>query len=61
MAKEYFTENNIAYEDYNVSTNLEKRKEMIDKSSQMGVPVICIDDEIIVGYDQEKIKELLHL
>jgi glutaredoxin 3 len=61
MAKEYFTAHNVAYEDYNVSADIEKRKEMIEKSGQMGVPVIYIGDEMIVGYDEEKFKQLLSL
>ena len=44
MAKEFFKKNNVSYEDFNVATNLEKRKEMVEKSGQMGVPVILIGD-----------------
>jgi len=59
MAKEFFNKNNVSYEDYNVAIDLEKRKEMVDKSGQMGVPVILIDGEIIVGFDKAKISGLL--
>ncbi len=59
MAKGYFTEHKIAFTDYNVATDLEKRKEMIEKSGQMGVPVILIGDQLVVGFDQEKIAGLL--
>jgi len=59
MAKDFFTENNVAFEDFNVSLDLNKRKEMVDKSGQMGVPVIVIEDQIIVGFNQPKISELL--
>ena len=59
MAKDFFTSNGVVYEDYNVSTDMEKRKEMIDKSGQMGVPVIIIDDKIIVGFNKPKVIELL--
>lgn len=55
MAKEFFKENNIEYTDYDVSTDLEKRKEMIEKSGQMGVPVIYIDDEMMIGFDKDKL------
>ena len=58
-AKGYFKEHGVSYQEYNVATDLEKRKEMIDKSGQMGVPVITIGDELIVGYDEERIAELL--
>ena len=59
MAKEFFKKNNVSYEDFNVATNLEKRKEMVEKSGQMGVPVILIGDELIVGFDKAKISGLL--
>ncbi|MBM2817998.1 MAG: glutaredoxin-like protein, YruB-family [Parcubacteria group bacterium] len=59
MAKDFFKKNNVSYEDFNVATDLEKRKEMVEKSDQMGVPVILIDGEIIVGFDKAKISRLL--
>jgi glutaredoxin len=61
MAKDYFKENNIAYTEYNVASDLEKRKEMIEKSGQMGVPVIIIGEELTVGFNQPKIADLLGL
>ena len=59
MAKDFFKEKNVEFEDFNVSTDLEKRKEMINKSGQMGVPVILIGDQLIVGFNKPKIVELL--
>ena len=59
MAKDFFKEKNVEFEDFNVAENLEKRKEMMDKSGQMGVPVIIIGDQIIVGFNKPKIVELL--
>lgn len=59
MAKEFFDEKGIKYTDYNVLTDLEKRQEMIDKSGQMGVPVIDIDGHLILGFDQSEISSLL--
>lgn len=59
MAKEFFTENNIAYVEHDVASDLDKRKEMIDVTGQMGVPVIQIGDDIVIGFDEEKVKELL--
>ncbi len=59
MAKEFFKKNNVSYEDFDVAVNLGKRKEMVDKSGQMGVPVILIGDELIVGFDKAKISGLL--
>ena len=61
MAKDFFKENNVAFTDYNVATDLEKRKEMVEKSGQMGVPVIVIDNEITVGFDKPRIVGLLAL
>ena len=61
LAKDYFNENNIAYTEYNVASDLEKRKEMLEKSNQMGVPVIVIGGDITVGFDKPKIAKLLGL
>lgn len=59
MAKDFFKEKGVDFVDFDVSTDLSKRKEMVDKSGQMGVPVIIIEDQIIVGFDKPKIVELL--
>lgn len=59
MAKDYFKDNNVAFEDFNVAEDLGKRQEMIQKSGQMGVPVIIIDDKLIVGFNKPQIAELL--
>ena len=61
MAKDFFKVNNVAYTEYDVAGNLEKRKEMIEKSGQMGVPVIIIDNELIVGFDKPQISKMLGL
>lgn len=61
MAKEFFNKNKISYTDYNVATDLDKRKEMIDKTGQMGVPVMELGGEMVVGFDESKIKSLLNL
>ena len=57
--KEYLTEKGVQYTDLNVAGSKELIKEMIDKSGQMGVPVIIIDDQIVVGFNQGKIDKLL--
>jgi glutaredoxin-like YruB-family protein len=59
LAKDFFNANNVKYTDYNVATDLEKRREMVEKSQQMGVPVIVIGDEAIVGFDEARIKTAL--
>jgi glutaredoxin 3 len=61
LAKDFFTANGIVYTDYDVGSDLEKRKEMIDKSGQMGVPVILIGEEMIIGFDKSQIAKLLGL
>ncbi len=60
-AKQFLKDNNISFEDIDVSADIKKAQEMMDKSGQMGVPVLDIDGEIIVGFDKDKIKELLQL
>jgi len=50
-------ENNISYTEYNVASDLERRKEMIDKSGQLGVPVIDIEGKILVGFDEPEFKQ----
>jgi glutaredoxin 3 len=59
MAKAFFKANNLQFAEYNVASDLEKRKEMIDKTGQMGVPVIDIGGEIVVGFDEGKVKAAL--
>ncbi len=59
MAKEFFKTHNVEFIDYDVSTDIEKRKEMTERSGQMGVPVIFIGDDMIVGFDQQRITSLL--
>lgn len=61
LAKDFFKEHGVAYEEHNVASDLDKRKEMVEKSSQMGVPVIDIEGKIIVGFDEGTIKEALEI
>lgn len=60
-AKDFFNENNVSYTEHNVGSDLEKRQEMVQKSGQMGVPVIDIDGEITVGFDEARLRDLLKL
>lgn len=59
--KEFLKEHGIEFEDIDVSQNEEAAKEMIEKSGQMGVPVVEIDGQIVVGFDKEKICKLLNI
>ncbi len=61
MAKEYFKSNNVSYEEIDVASNAEKRKEMVDKSGQLGVPVIDINGEIVIGFNKTKLARLLDI
>ena len=61
MSKEFFKENNVEYTEYNVAEDMEKRQEMIEKSGQMGVPVIYIGEEMFVGFDKDKLSTALGL
>jgi glutaredoxin 3 len=58
-AKEYLSNKDIPYVDYNVIADRDKAKEMIVKSGQKAVPVIIVDDEIVVGFNQAKLDTLL--
>jgi glutaredoxin-like YruB-family protein len=60
-AKQFLRENNVMFTDIDVSKDQDKAEEMIEKSGQMGVPVIDVDGQIIVGFDKEKIKSVLGL
>jgi glutaredoxin-like YruB-family protein len=60
QTKEFLKEKEIEFVDIDVSTNQEAAKEMIEKSGQMGVPVIDIDGELIIGFDKEKIEGLIN-
>jgi len=59
MTKDFLKEKGIAYTDYNVASDLEKRQEMILKSGQMGVPVIFVGDDMIIGFDKERLVSTL--
>jgi len=61
MTKAFFKENNVQYEEKDVSTNHVAADEMIKKSNQMGVPVIDIDGQILVGFDKEGLSRLLNI
>ena len=58
-AKQFLKENNIDFQNIDVSSNQQAVDELMQKSGQMGVPVLDIEGEIIVGFDKEKIKQSL--
>ena len=57
-AKEYLQEKGYEYEEKNVSTDPEAKKELLSMG-YMGVPIIMIDDEVVVGFDKAKLDEIL--
>ena len=59
MTKDFLKEKGIGYTEYNVAQDLEKRQEMIQKSGQMGVPVIFVGDNLIIGFDKERLVSTL--
>ncbi len=59
--KRFLEEHGVEYTEYNVAEDPAKAEEMIRKSGQMGVPVIEIDGEIVVGFDRARLEELLGL
>ncbi len=61
MAKEWFKENNIEFEEFDVSQDEKKRNELIEKTGQMAVPVIIVGEETIIGFDKAKLSELLEV
>ena len=61
MAKDFFNQHSVQYEEHNVMEDLKAREEMVSKSGQMGVPVIDVEGELIIGFDKERLSELLHI
>lgn len=61
MAKEYFKKNGIPYVEYDVSKDIAKRQELLDRTHQFGIPVIIINGKIVLGFDRAKINQLLGL
>lgn len=59
--KEFLKENNIQFEEVDVSVDQQGLTEMINKSGQMGIPVVEINDQIVVGFDKGKISRLLKI
>ncbi|HOQ75315.1 MAG TPA: glutaredoxin domain-containing protein [Thermoclostridium sp.] len=59
MAKDYLKSKDIAFEDIDVSRDQLGAMEMIRKSGQRGVPVLDIDGQIVVGFDQKRIDQLI--
>jgi glutaredoxin 3 len=61
MSKAFFDQNNVKYEEKDVAVDEKAREEMVQKSGQLGVPVIDIDGKLVVGFDKKRLSELLGL
>lgn len=61
MTKAFFEKNNIQYQELNVAADLGAREEMIHTSGQLGVPVITVDGEVVIGHDPEELSRLLNI
>ncbi len=61
MAKEWLAEKNIPFTDYNVGEDMARRKEMVEITGQLGVPVIKIGDDVMVGFNQEQMAKILEV
>ena len=60
-AKQFLDANKVAYKDLNVASDVFARKEMVKKSGQLGVPVLDVDGQIVIGYDEPRLKEMLKI
>ena len=61
MAKKFLDDNGIRYREFNVAEDKTARKEMKDKCNSLAVPTICIDNEVLIGFDEGQLKEKLGL
>ena len=61
MAEEFFKDNKIKFKSINVSKDIKAAREMLEKSQQMGVPVIDVNGKIIIGYDKKALRDALNL
>lgn len=59
--KDFFRENNVPYQEVNVAADHKAAQEIVEKSGQMGVPVIDIDGQIVVGFDKPRLKQALKI
>lgn len=55
MAKEFFSQHSIQFTNYDVSADAAKRQEMIQMTGQLGVPVIVVDGQVMVGFDRDRL------
>jgi glutaredoxin-like YruB-family protein len=61
MTKDFLAKNSVQYKEFDVATDLKAREEMVKKSGQLGVPVIDVDGEIFIGFDQSGLAKVLKI
>ena len=61
LAKDWLTSKNIPYVDYNVGKDAEKRKEMMEITGQLGVPVIRIENDVMIGFNPDQMAKILEI
>ncbi|MBN2185930.1 MAG: glutaredoxin family protein [Dehalococcoidia bacterium] len=61
MAKKFFNDNGVEYQEFNVAEDKAAREEMTKKCHSLGVPTICFDNDILVGFNEEKLRQKLGL
>lgn len=61
MAKDWFKENNVEYEEIDIIAQPDKRNDLVEKTGQMAVPVIEVNEEIVIGFDKKRLSELLEI
>ncbi len=59
LAKQFFAANDIKYTEYNVAADAEKRKEMVELTGQLGVPVIRVGNDVMVGFQESHMRQVL--
>lgn len=59
MAKRFFAEKGVSYEEFDVSRDAKARDEMLEKTGRLAVPVIQVDEEIMVGFDRDRLEHLI--
>jgi len=59
MAKKFFREKGIDFEEVDVAVDVQARKRMVDQSGQLGVPVIAVNGDVVIGFDRKRLEQLL--
>jgi len=58
--KEFLSQKGVSYQEFDVAKDEKARWEMVNKSGRMAVPTILVDDQVVIGFDKNKLEQLLH-